>query len=272
MLKDITLGQFFPGESPMHKMDARIKLVVAILYLVAVLSAKTVYAIGAIVGITLAMVLISGISVRTILRGMKPLIFIMAFTAVFNIFFREGETLLLDLWVFEIYLEGILYAVMLVIRIVMMLTGTSLLLTYTTSPIVLTDALERVMRPLKLIRVPVHDFAMMMTIALRFIPTLVEEADKIISAQKARGADFESGSLLRRAKALLPVLIPLFVSAWRHAEELAVAMECRCYRGDVGRTTMKQMKLHVSDLIWLLAFCGVLVGILYLNRLGGFRI
>lgn len=272
MLKDITLGQFFPGTSPIHKMDARMKLVITILYLIAVLSAKTLYAIGAVVLVTIGMVLVSRISMRVILRGMKPLIFIMAFTAIFNVFFREGETLLLDVWIFEVYLEGILYAIVLVIRIVTMLTGTSILLTYTTSPIVLTDALERLLRPLKLLRLPVHDFAMMMTIALRFIPTLVEEADKIISAQKARGADFESGSLIRRAKALLPVLIPLFVSAWRHAEELATAMECRCYRGDVGRTTMKQMKLHLFDFVWLLIFTGILVLTFSLNGLGGFRL
>ncbi len=272
MLKDITLGQFFPGESPIHKMDARMKILVTILYLIAVLSAKTVVAIAAVSVITLAMVLVSRISIRTILRGMKPLIFIMLFTVIFNIFFRKGGTLLVDIWVIEIYLEGIYYAAALVVRIVMMLTGTSLLLTYTTSPIVLTDAIERLLKPLKYIKVPVHDFAMMMTIALRFIPTLVEEADKIISAQKARGADFESGSIFRRAKALLPVLIPLFVSAWRHAEELAIAMECRCYRGDVGRTTMKQMKLHITDCLWLCAAVLLLFGILYLNRFGTFRL
>ena len=200
------------------------------------------------------LVALSRLSVRVILKGLKPVLFVLLFTMLLNLFFTKGDTLLFKFYFIELYLEGVVRAVKMVLRVVVLIVGTSVLLTYTTSPIVLTDAIESLLSPLKKIRVPVHDFAMMMTIALRFIPTLVEETDKIINAQKSRGADFDSGGLLSRARALVPVLIPLFVSSFNRADELAVAMECRCYRGDVGRTRYVKMKMHARDGAVLFAF------------------
>ena len=201
---------------------------------------------------------------------MKPLVFILVFTTFFNIFWTEGEVLLVELWVIKIYLEGIVYAIMMILRITTLLVGTTILLTYTTSPIMLTDALERLLSPLRKLHLPVHEFSMMMTIALRFIPTLIEETDKIMSAQKARGADFETGSLAHRAKALVPILIPLFISAFRRADELATAMECRCYRGGDGRTRMTQLKLQTRDILALTAMALFTAGIVLINQIPTF--
>ncbi len=254
MLKDMTLGQFFPGKSVIHKLDARIKLLITIVYIVAIFLAKNEWCYLALVLSAVLLITLSRLSVRVILKGLKPVIFVLVFTALINIFVTKGETQLVDFYFIDIYYEGIIRAVKMAIRVVVLVIGTSVLLTYTTSPIVLTDAIESLLSPLKVIRVPVHDFAMMMTIALRFIPTLVEETEKIMNAQKARGADFESGGLLHRAKALIPVLIPLFVSSFNRADELAVAMECRCYRGDKGRTRFVRMKLHVSDIVAFVLF------------------
>ncbi|PKM62819.1 MAG: transporter [Firmicutes bacterium HGW-Firmicutes-21] len=265
MLKDITLGQFFPGKSLLHRTDARIKLIILVVYLVMVLSANHLTSIAAVAIITLVLILISQIQFRIIIRSLKPLIFILAFTAVINLFFIKGEAPLVE-WLFiKIYKEGLINAALMMIRLISLITGTSVLLTYTTSPLELTDAIERLFSPLKRIKVPVHEFAMMMTIALRFIPTLIEETDKIISAQKARGADFESGGLFKRAKALIPILIPLFVSAFRRADELAEAMECRCYRGGEGRTKMKQMKSRPADYVFLFVMIGFCVLIYIIN-------
>ena len=257
MLKDITLGQFFPGDSLLHKLDPRIKLALTVFYIVALFMSKSVFSYAIMLLFLITAVAISGISPRVVLKGMKPLVFIIVFTSILNIFYaREGNTLW-TWWIFTVTSEGIAIAFFTVARIIMLVTGTFVLLTYTTSPIALTDAIERVMRPLAVIKVPVHELAMMMTIALRFIPTLIDETDKIMNAQKARGADFESGNVLRRAKALIPLLIPLFVSAIRRAEELATAMECRCYHGGEGRTRMKQLRLAPLDLVFFPACLAV---------------
>ena len=246
MLKDITLGQFFPGKSVVHKLDPRTKLVMLIVYIVALFVAKSWISYGVMLVFLSTCIAISKIPVKNILRGMKPLVMILIFTGVLNIFFTDGETVLVSFWVITITLEGVVRAFFMMIRILMLISGT-FLLTYTTSPIALTDGLESLLGPLKKIKLPVHELAMMMCIALRFIPTLIEETDKIMSAQKARGADFETGSLMQRVKALVPILVPLFISAFRRADELATAMECRCYQGGEGRTKMKLLRYQRRD-------------------------
>lgn len=266
MLKDITLGQFFPGSSPLHRADPRMKIILTVLYIVAVFIAKSTAAYILAVLFTCLLVMISGIKPSVILKALKPLIFIMLFTAFFNVFWTKGEGDPLFKFKFiEIYTEGIVYAVKMIVRIACILTGSCVLLTYTTSPISLTDGLERLLRPLKIIKIPVHEFSMMMTIALRFIPTLIEETDKIMNAQKARGADFNSGGVIKRAKALLPVLIPLFASSFRRAGELATAMECRCYRGDKGRTRMTELHFTPIDLLLLLLMLAFGAGTVLIN-------
>lgn len=247
MLKDITIGQFFPGNSIIHRMDSRFKIVLDILYVVILFVSDNFISL-AISGIFIIMAYaVSEIKPIMMLRSLKPLMPIILFTAILNLFFVTGtDEPLLEWWVFTVYREGISTAVFMIVRIVCLIIGMSLL-TYTTSPIVLTDAIERLLSPLKKIKLPVHELAMMMTIALRFIPTLIEETDKIMSAQKARGADLDTGGLMKRAKALIPILIPLFVSAFKRANELAMAMECRCYRGGDGRTKLRQLKAQTMD-------------------------
>lgn len=265
MLKDITLGQFFPGDSLLHKLDPRVKLILTTAYIILVFIARGVAGFAVILAFTLAMIALSKIPAKVILRGLKPLIFIIAFTAIINVFWTKGDNLLLKLGFIEIYYEGVLYAVLMVLRVVLLLLGSSVLLTYTTSPIALTDGLERLLSPLKKLRMPVHEFAMMMTIALRFIPTLIEETDKIMNAQKARGVDFSTGNIIQRAKALIPILIPLFVSAFRRADELAIAMECRCYRGGEGRTRMKVLKLASRDFVASAIFAVFFAAVIVVN-------
>ena len=257
MLKDITLGQYFPGNSVVHKMDPRTKLMMLVLYIVALFVAVSWISYGVMFAFLVVCIAISKIPVKSIFRGMKPLLMILIFTAVLNIFFTEGETVLVEFWVLKITLEGLIRAFFMMIRILMLITGT-FLLTYTTSPIALTDGLESLLSPLKVIKVPVHELSMMMCIALRFIPTLIEETDKIMSAQKARGADFETGNLMQRVKALVPILVPLFISAFRRADELATAMECRCYHGGEGRTKMKLLRYMRRD------YCAYGLGVLLL--------
>ncbi len=266
MLKDITLGQYFPGNSFLHRRDPRTKIIASILYIVAVFLCQSMASFGFLLAATMAIIAISGVPLKILLKSMKPLVFILVFTTVYNVFFHTGETLLWDVGFVEIYWEGILFAVIMAVRIVCLLLGSSVILTYTTSPILLTDGLERLLSPLNALRVPVHEFAMMMTIALRFIPTLIEETDKIMSAQKARGADFSSGGLIKRAKALIPVLIPLFISAFRRAGDLAVAMECRCYRGGNGRTRMTKLTFGAGDAVLLLLIIGMGAAILLINH------
>ncbi len=262
MMKDIALGQYYPGNSVLHKADPRAKLIVAILYITAIFLAKSIFSYGAIVLSAIILVAVSGVSVSVVLKGIKPLIYIIIITGIMNILLTSGETPLFEWWIIKIYPEGLRAAGLMVIRIIILIMGSSLLLTYTTTPIELTDGIEQLLAPLKKIKLPVHDFAMMMTIALRFIPTLLEETDKIMNAQKARGGDFSSGNLIDRAKALVPVLVPLFVSAFRRADELAVAMECRCYRGGDGRTRMTRLRFAPRDyiiLILILLFCAGIV-------------
>ena len=266
MLKDVTLGQFFPGNSFLHKADPRIKLVVLVVYMVFVLLAQNAVSLALVLGVTLALALISRIRFSVVMRSLKPVIFILMFTGLINLFFTTGESPLVEWWIIKIYPEGILTAIFMMVRLVCLVAGSSLLLSYTTSPLALTDAIESLFGPLRKVGVPVHEFAMMMTIALRFIPTLIEETDKIISAQKARGADFEDGGLLKKAKALIPVLIPLFVSAFRRADELAEAMECRCYRGGEGRTKLKVMKSRGVDYLFLLLMIALCVAVPFINH------
>lgn len=267
MLKDITLGQFFPGKTVIHRLDPRTKLLLLIVYIVALFLAKS-YASYALVLVFLVGVTVLGkIPFKAMTRGLKPMLIFIIFTAVLNLFYTKGGTLLLDWWIFEIWSDGVRTAFFMVLRIMMLICGT-FLLTYTTSPIALTDALERLLNPLKKLHVPVHELAMMMSIALRFIPTLIEETDKIISAQKARGADFETGSIIRRAKALVPILIPLFVSAFRRADELATAMECRCYHGGEGRTRLKVLRYARIDLFAFFVGAFLLAGVIVLRHFG----
>lgn len=272
MLKDITLGQYYPGNSVLHNADPRVKIILALLYMIAVFLAKNVFAFSAIIVFTVIITVVSTIPVSTVLKAIKPLIFIMAFTAIINIFWTDGDKLLLKFWIIEVYLEGVMYALFMVIRIVSLLAGTSVILTYTTTPIALTDGIERLLSPLKKIKLPVHEFAMMMTIALRFVPTLIEETEKIMSAQKARGADFSTGKLKDRAKALVPILIPLFISAFRRADELATAMECRCYRGGDGRTRMTVLKLNSRDIFLIVIFLIFIASVILFNGISGIAI
>ena len=248
MLKDITLGQYFPGNSIIHRLDPRTKLIMLVVYIVALFMATGWAGYALLFAFLVCVIKISTIPVKSIVKGMKPLVLILVFTGILNLFFTQEGTLLVDFWIIKIYSGGISRAAMMVARILMLITCT-FLLTYTTSPIALTDGLEALMGPLKKVGVPVHELSMMMCIALRFIPTLIEETDKIMCAQKARGADFENGSLMERAKALIPILVPLFISAFRRADELATAMECRCYQGGEGRTKMKLLRYHREDFI-----------------------
>ncbi len=258
MLKDITLGQYFPGETVVHRLDPRTKIVLVVVYIVALFQAETWPGYGAVLLATLLCMALSRIRPGVVFRGIKPMLFIIALTAALNIFYTAG-TPVLPGW--SITWEGIARAIQMMLRIVLLISGT-FLLTYTTSPIALTDGLELLMNPLRRLHVPVHEITIMMSMALRFIPTLIAETDKIMSAQKARGADFETGSLFRRAKALLPILVPLFVSAFKRADELAIAMESRCYHGGEGRTRMKQLRMKRRDALALalgLAFLALMI-------------
>ena len=265
MLKDITLGQYFPGDTLIHKLDPRTKLLCVILYIVALFNAKGPLTYGIMIAVLAVCILISHVEWKALTRGLKPVYFIVAFTAIMNMFFTNG-TPVADVWlVRHITWEGIIAAVQMVLRIVMLIMGT-FLMTYTTSPIALTDGLEHLLSPLKKLRFPVHELAMMMSIALRFIPTLIEETDKIMSAQKARGADFETGSLMSRAKALLPVLVPLFVSAFRRADELAIAMESRCYHGGEGRTKLHVLRYETRDYLTLAFYAALCAAMIALKK------
>ena len=264
MLKDITLGQYFPGSTIVHRLDPRTKLVAVVLYIVALFTANNVSSTALVLLMLVLCVALSKIRPSALFKGLKPLLFIILLTAFLNVFYSTG-TVIAQWWIFKITREGLRRAILMVLRIMMLVSGT-FLLTYTTSPLQLTDGLEQLMAPLKKLRFPVHELAMMMSIALRFIPTLIEETDKIMSAQKARGADFDSGSLIHRAKALLPVLVPLFVSAFRRADELATAMECRCYHGGEGRTRMKVLTMQRADYLALLLWCLVVAAVILLRR------
>ena len=246
MLSGITIGQYFPGRSLVHRMDPRVKLVLTFAYIVAVFIPRNWVGMGLAAGFLVFSVALSRLPLKLVWKSVKPILPLVLFTSVINIFFVDGGDILVDWWIFHITVRGVVTAVFIALRIVCLIAGSSLL-TYTTSPTTLTDALERLMKPLKLLHVHVHEIAMMMSIALRFIPILLEETDKIMKAQIARGADFESGNLITRAKNLVPLLVPLFISAFRRANDLAMAMEARCYRGGEGRTKMKPLQYKKRD-------------------------
>ena len=264
MLKDITLGQYFPGDTVVHRLDPRTKLIWLVLYIVALFQAKGWIGYALVLSVTAVCMLLSHIAPKHIFKGLKPMLFIIVFTALLNIFYTSG-TPIVEGWI--VTWEGIDRAVKMILRITLLIAGT-FLLTYTTSPMELTDGLELLLNPLKKIKVPVHEMTIMMSMALRFIPTLIEETDKIMSAQKARGADFENGNLIQRARALLPILVPLFVSAFRRADELAVAMESRCYHGGEGRTRMKQLRMEKRDYITLAIGALLLAAVIVLRHFG----
>ena len=272
MLSDITLGQYFPGNSPLHRLDPRMKLILSIVFMVAVFMAKNILCYLFVTLFVVFLILVSRISIGVVLRGIRPILYVLIFTMLLNLLFTssEGGTVIVKLWIIRITEQGIWRAVLMALRVVLLVVGTSVLLTYTTTPIALTDGIEALLSPLKLVRVPVHEFAMMMTIALRFVPTLIEETEKIMNAQKARGADFSSGGIIRRIKALIPILIPLFVSAFQRAIDLATAMECRCYRGGKGRTKLIRYTLGIRDFAALLLFgaslAAVVIGNVYLPK------
>lgn len=261
MLKDITIGQYYPGKSVVHKLDPRIKIILTVLYIVMLFVASN--PIGLAVGIIfmLSAYLLSRLPLGMLVKTMKPVLPIIIFTSVLNIFFLSEGNEIFKIWVISITDKGLVMAVVMSIRIIALICGTALL-TYTTSPITLTDGIERLLKPLAKIKFPAHEIAMMMTIALRFIPTLVEETDKIMNAQKARGANFESGGVFKRAKALIPVLVPLLISAFRRAPELATAMECRCYNGGKGRSKLRVMKMGKRDLFAAIAVCLLLAAVI----------
>ncbi len=267
MLKDITLGQYFPGNSPIHRLDPRTKLVGVILYIVALFLAGKWISYGLMLTFLVSVIAVSRVPLISFVKGMKPLVFILVFTAVLNLFMTGGETVLWTVGPLTLTLEGLIRAIFMLARILMLVTGT-FLLTYTTSPIALTDGLESLLSPLKKLRLPVHELAMMMCIALRFIPTLIEETDKIMSAQKARGANFETGNLISRVKALVPVIVPLFISAFRRAIDLATAMECRCYHGGDGRTKMKLLRYNKLDYAAFLVLFLILGTVIALRQFG----
>lgn len=264
-MSDMTLGQYFPAESVIHRLDARIKIVLAIAFMVLAFLVNTLQGYGMVLGLLVVTILLSRVPIRFVLKGLKPILFILIFTFVLNLFLTPGQTVWVHWWIFTITKESLLFAVQMSVRLALLVAGTSML-TLTTAPLQLTDGLESLLRPLKAIRFPVHEMAMMMSIALRFIPTLAEEADRIRKAQAARGADFDTGGLFKRAASLIPLLVPLFVGAFRRAEELATAMEARCYHGGEGRTKLTVMYMGGRDYISLL----IMVAAYLLATVGGF--
>lgn len=264
MLKDITLGQYFPGNSYIHELDPRIKIILTIAFVVMLFI--TTNPLGLSVGIAFLIItyIVSKIPFFLVIKSLKPIIPIVIFTSILNILFVTEEPFLFEFGIIKISLKGIITAITMSIRIICLISGT-MLLTYTTSPISLTDGLERLMKPLTVIHFPVHEISMMMTIALRFIPTLIEETEKIMNAQKARGADLNSGKIINRIKALIPILIPLFVSSFRRADELALAMECRCYRGGKGRTRLKQLSLKKCDFLSTIFVALCIIAVVLIN-------
>ncbi len=271
-MDNIALGQYYEGNSVIHRLDPRSKLLFVVIFIVSIFVAKDIYAFAFLGAAVIFFVAISRVPLRVILKGLKPLTIIILFTAILNMFWTTSDaepifsiTIIPNFWTMTLHWKGLINAGILALRIILLLIGTTLFFSYTTTPIELTDGLEKGLAPLKKIKIPVHEFAMMMTIALRFIPTLVDETSKIMNAQKARGADFSHGGLIKRAKALIPIIIPLFVSSFRRAEELATAMECRCYHGGNGRTRMKVLKMKARDYIFLLLSLAMLAGVIIIN-------
>ncbi len=266
MLRDITIGQYYPAESPIHYLDPRTKIAMTFIFIISLFFSThlLLYAVAAIVLATV--IKISKVPFSYMIKGLKSIMILVLFTVIINVFLTLGDTVLVDLGFATITLEGLIAAVAMAVRLMMLIIGSSLL-TLTTSPIDLTDAIERLLKPLEKIHVPAHEIAMMMTIALRFIPILLEETDKIMKAQMARGAEFEKGGLIKKAKNLIPLLVPLFISAFRRADDLALAMEARCYRGGVGRTKMKKLKYTKGDWVTYVLMITYLIGIIWLSRL-----
>lgn len=268
MIKDITIGQYYKADSILHKCDPRTKLLLTVAFVVVIFLCKNFYSLGLMAILTVVSMLISKVPVKMFLKSMKPILPLILLTALLNIFYSTGGEVLISFWKITIRDKAVFTAVFIAIRIFCLIIVSSLL-TYTTTPTMLTDGIEKLLKPLDFILKPfnlrVHTLAMMMTLALRFIPTLIEEIDKIMNAQKARGADLESGSIMQRAKALIPIIIPLFVSSFRRAYELAFAMDCRCYTGGDGRTRMKQMKFTYRDLLTFSVFALIFAGIIFLN-------
>jgi len=265
LLKDITLGQYFPGNTIVHRLDPRIKLILTLVYITALFMANGFPAYALMLTVLVTCLSLSKIKPKAAVRGLRPVLIIILITVILNTFFVRGEHILIEYRFIIISREGLFTAVFMAARLMMLIIGT-FLLTYTTSPIALTDGLERMLNPLKKIRLPIHELAMMMSIALRFIPALIEETDKIMSAQKARGADFETGGLVKRARAVLPLIIPLFISAFRRSDELATAMESRCYHGGEGRTKMKVLKTAGRDYVALLCGAVIIAAVILLGR------
>lgn len=268
MIKDITIGQYFPGSSVIHRLDPRVKILLVFAYIIAIFICKNFLSMGVMFVLLLTVVLLSRISPKLILKSVKPLFIIVLITSVLQIIYNRNGDVLFEWWKLKITTGGVYMALFTTVRIVMLVIASSML-TYTTSPTMLTDAIERLFSPLKVFKVNVHSIAMMMTIALRFIPTLIDEVDKIMSAQKSRGADLESGNLLQRGKALIPIFVPLFINSFRRAYELAFAMECRCYRGGEGRTRLKVMKCGARDYVAFIILAAVIAGVIVLNRFFG---
>lgn len=264
MLNDVTFGQYYPTKSFVHKLDPRIKLLALIAYIVLLFCADNFYSLFACALVLFASIIASRVPIGRVLKSIKAIIFILIFTSVLNLFFHGGENILLEWKFIKIYREGVIFAVFLILRLFFLVMGSSVL-TLTTTPVSLTDGIESLLTPLKWIRFPVHELALIMSIALRFIPTLIDETNRIISAQKARGADFESGNIFKRIKAIIPILIPLLISAFRRAEELGDAMDARCYSGSKNRTKYKKLKFGVRDLIAFLAFGALIAGVVLLN-------
>lgn len=264
MIRDITIGQFYPTDSIIHQLDPRTKLILTFVYILSLFITINFISYGFIVLILTTVIITSKVPVKFMLKGLKSIFIIILFTVTFNLFLTTGTELVFEFWKFKIYMEGIRFASLMAFRLIFLIVGSSLL-TLTTSPITLTDGIEYLLKPLEKIKVPAHEIAMMMTIALRFIPILLEETDKIMKAQMARGADFDTGGLFKKAKAMLPLLVPLFISAFRRADDLALAMEARCYKGGEGRTRMNQLSYHKRD------FLAYGLGVLYIAILIGLK-
>ncbi|MDE6504893.1 MAG: energy-coupling factor transporter transmembrane protein EcfT [Clostridia bacterium] len=264
MLNDVTFGQFYPAQSFVHRLDPRLKLLALIAIIVLLFVADNFYSLFAVALVIIAAIAASRVLFKSVLRSVKGILFILVFTAVLNLFFHTGEILLCEWWIFHIYLESIIFTVFFVLRLFFLVMASSIL-TLTTTPVSLTDGIESLLKPLKYIKFPVHELALIMSIALRFIPTLIDETNRIISAQKARGADFESGNIFKRIKAIVPILIPLLISAFRRADELGDAMDARCYSGSKNRTKYKKLKFGVRDLVAFLIFAALIAGVVLLN-------
>lgn len=267
-MKRITLGQYYPGSSPLHRMDGRFRLVCVLLYMISTFLCKSLMSFLLLVLFTLTIIFVSRVPLGTVLKSVRMIIYILLITFVINVLFTSGDgEPLFSFWIIRPYKEGIWKAALMAVRILCLVSGSGVLISYTATPIDITHSLESLLSPLKKLHVPVHDFSMMMFIALRFIPTLSDDADKIMTAQMSRGVDFTTGSLFKRIKALVPILVPLFVSSFRRADELATAMECRCYHGGDGRTSMKVYSVHASDVIILILFIAAGAGMVLLNRI-----